>query len=187
MFDIINCVIIDYMNKIINNNKNILETIFFIIFIIIFIFLIYLGFREGLNISRLDRIKINNEIYNLENFYIDSEEINSNKCASCNKTPQVYDSGLELVNKDTSNPSSQIKFKVQFNKPPKIFTQITGSTDNTINFPFISILEKTISTSGFQYVVRAISNEKVSENNMKMLTVNNGYNSFSFYWIAIEI
>jgi len=178
------------MNKI-TNNKNILETIFYIILIIILIFLIYLGFQEGLAISKLERIKINKDIYNLENFYMVAEETednrSNNKCTSCNKIPQAYDSGLELVNKDTSNPSNQIKFKVSFNKPPKIFTQIIGSTDNTINFPYISILEKTISTSGFQYVVRAISNQKVSENNMKMLTINNGYNPFSFYWIAIEI
>jgi hypothetical protein len=121
-----------------------------------------------------------------------SPENSNNNCSCCggsssNSIP-VIDQGIETVNKDSSTSSETIKFKKTFITPPKIFVQIINNSDNSeesITVPTIQIIEKSITTSGFKYVVRGLSNKTIGSNKMKVLGLNNNYYPFSFNWMAI--
>lgn len=186
------------MNRIIfKNNKNnyIFEIIIIIIFIFIFVyFIIYLnhlqiipgGFKQKSigAFRKLQAEKFDNVTSSPEN--------SNNNCSCCggsssNSIP-VIDQGIETVNKDSSSSPGTIKFKKTFIVPPKIFVQIVNNSENpeeSITVPTIQIIEKSITTSEFQYVVRAVSNKTIGSNKMKVLGLNNNYYPFSFHWMAI--
>ncbi len=77
--------------------------------------------------------------------------------------------------------SGTIKFKVPFQRVPKVFTQIVGSNSSTNNIYSVQIFD--ITHTGFNYSKNMISNSTSNSGSFTMPTLSPS-NVESFDWIA---